>query len=159
MLERLRKLIRSVATERSPERRFEADDARLATAALLVHAMAIDGTVSPEERRTLKEVLARSVVLAGADLDLLIDQATAAEAEAVDLYRFTSTLKRQMSAEERVRLVEQLWEMAYADGKSTEFEENLVWRVAELLGVGREERIAMKLAVASKTEIGDMSKA
>ena len=157
MLERLRDLIRTLGAETSPEPHFDPDDARLATAALLVHAMAIDGTVSPEERVKLKEVLARSVSVAAGDLDLLIDEATVAEAEAVDLYRFTSTLKRQMAAEQRVRLVENLWEMVYADGKSTEFEENLVWRVAELLAVSSEARIASKLAVARRAKIGDTS--
>jgi uncharacterized tellurite resistance protein B-like protein len=44
-------------------------------------------------------------------------------------------------------VVEDLWDIVFADGKSHEFEENLVWRAAELLGVGREERIARKRAV------------
>ena len=42
-----------------------------------------------------------------------------------------------MSEEERIRVVENLWEIVFADGESHEFEENLVWRVAELLGVNR----------------------
>jgi uncharacterized tellurite resistance protein B-like protein len=53
-----------------------------------------------------------------------------------------------MSEDERVRVVENLWEVVFADGESHEFEENLVWRVAELLGVHRRDRIAVKLAVA-----------
>jgi uncharacterized tellurite resistance protein B-like protein len=44
--------------------------------------------------------------------------------------------------------VENLWEIVFADGASHEFEENLVWRVAELLGVSRQDRIAKKRAVA-----------
>ena len=65
------------------------------------------------------------------------NDAIAAENEAVDLYRFTSVLKRQMSEDERIRVIENLWEIVFADGASHEFEENLVWRVAELLGVSR----------------------
>jgi uncharacterized tellurite resistance protein B-like protein len=129
-------------------RHFGEDDARLALAALLVHAMAIDGVISPAERKTLEELLARRFSLAAEDLQTLIDDATAAEQEAVDLYRFTSVLKRQMDEEARIRVVESLWEIAYADGKSHEFEENLVWRVAELLGVNPRDRIAQKRAVA-----------
>jgi len=129
-------------------RHFSEDDARLALAALLVHAMAIDGIVSATERATLAELLARRFSLSGEDLQTLIDDATAAEQEAVDLYRFTSVLKRQMDEEARIRVVESLWEIAYADGKSHEFEENLVWRVAELLSVNPRDRIAQKRAVA-----------
>src|SRR5687768_561242 len=129
-------------------RHFGEDDARRALAALRVHTMAIDGVISSAGRKTLEELLARRFSLSGEDLQTLIDDATAAEQEAVDLYRFTSVLKRQMDEEARIRVVESLWEIAYADGKSHEFEENLVWRVAELLGVNPRDRIAQKRAVA-----------
>ena len=147
MLDLLRDFFRRLGGPDEP-RHFSEDDARLALAALLVHAMAIDGAISPAERKTLEELLARRFSLSGEDLQTLIDDATAAEQEAVDLYRFTSVLKRQMDEEARIRVVESLWEIAYADGKSHEFEENLVWRVAELLGVNPRDRIAQKRAVA-----------
>ena len=88
--------------------------------------------------------------LSGDDLDRLVEDATAADNEAVDLYRFTSVLKRSMSEDERIRVIENLWEMVFADGASHEFEENLVWRVAELLGVSPRDRIAMKRAGSGK---------
>ena len=59
-----------------------------------------------------------------------------------------SVLKRQLSEAERISVIENLWEIVYADGESHEFEENLVWRVAELLGVNPRDRIAKKRAVA-----------
>jgi uncharacterized tellurite resistance protein B-like protein len=97
--------------------------------------------------------LARNFGLAGEDLELLIADATTAENDAVDLYRFTSVLKRQMSQDARIRAIENLWEMAYADGVSHEFEENLIWRVAELLGVSPRDRIAMKRLVAENKSV------
>ncbi len=133
---------------RQPERHFGDDDARLALAALLVHCTNVDGTVSAAEDGKLKEVLSRSFKLRDEDLRLLLSDAVNAEREAVDLYRFTSVLKRGMSEADRVRVVEDLWEIVYADGRSHEFEENLVWRVAELLGVNRQDRIAKKRAAA-----------
>jgi uncharacterized tellurite resistance protein B-like protein len=129
---------------------YRPSDARLALAALLVRAVAIDGETSDEERAKLRDLLARKFDLSGDELDILIEDAVAAEAEAVDLYRFTSVLKNSMSEEERIRVVEDLWEMVYADGKSHEFEENLVWRVAELLAVNRRDRIAAKRQVVEK---------
>ena len=86
----------------------------------------------------------------GVELETLVSEAIAADNEAVDLYRFTSVLTRNLPAEDRVRVVEQLWEIVFADGKVHEFEENLVWRVAELLGVARHDRLAMKFAVAKR---------
>ena len=147
MLDSIRDLVRRLS---APETHvhFEAEDSRLAVAALLVHLMTIDGAVAEEERAMLRALLTRKFGLSGADLDLLIDDAIAAENEAVDLYRFTSVLKRYLSEEERIRVIEALWEIAYADGASHEFEENLVWRVSELLGVSARDRISRRLSVA-----------
>jgi uncharacterized tellurite resistance protein B-like protein len=145
MIAELRNFIRRFS---QPEVHFGDDDARLALASLLVHCTGIDGTVSETEQAALREVLTRHLRLPAEDVEVLIADATEAEREAVDLYRFTSVLKRQMSEAERMHAIEQLWEIAYADGKSHEFEENLVWRVAELLGVNPRDRIARKRAVA-----------
>jgi uncharacterized tellurite resistance protein B-like protein len=134
--------------------RFQADDERLALAALLIHCTVIDGSVSATENEKLRALLRSAFGLSGSDLDSLLEEALAAEREAVDLYRFTSVLKRQMSEEKRIQVVEQLWEIAFADGASHEFEENLIWRVAELLGVHRRDRIARKRAVAENKPAG-----
>jgi uncharacterized tellurite resistance protein B-like protein len=147
MLDQLRDFI-SRLRKGSAGHHVDADDTRLALAALLVHCMAIDGTVSDRERGALRALLTVKFGLSGADLETLLDDAIAAEREAVDLYRFTSVLKRQLNEEERIRVIDHLWEVVFADGKSHEFEENLVWRIAELLGVQRRDRIASKLAVA-----------
>jgi uncharacterized tellurite resistance protein B-like protein len=68
----------------------------------------------------------------------------------VDLYRFTSVLTREFDPERRVAVVERLWEVVYADGRVHEFEDNLVWRVAELLGVARHDRLRAKADVAAR---------
>src|SRR5688572_11461927 len=104
MLATLRDFIRRIgAEEKAPA--FSADDSRLALAALLVHCTAVDGVSTDAERGTLKTLLTRNFGLAGDDLDALLNEAVAAESEAVDLYRFTSVLKRSMSEDERVRVV------------------------------------------------------
>jgi uncharacterized tellurite resistance protein B-like protein len=147
MLATLRDFIRRMGGEEKPAA-FSADDSRLALAALLVHCTAVDGVATDTERETLKTLLTRNFGLSGDDLDALVNEAIATESEAVDLYRFTSVLKRSMTEDERIRVVENLWEIVFADGANHEFEENLVWRVAELLGVNRRDRIARKRAVA-----------
>lgn len=152
MLDRLLDLFRK---QDAPGAHFGDDDVRLALAALLVHCTGVDGKVSAAEEQKLRDVLARHFKLPEPDLQLLIADAISADREAVDLYRFTSVLKRQMSEADRVRVVEDLWETVYADGKSHEFEENLVWRVAELLGVNRRDRIAKKRAAAENTPAGE----
>ena len=78
----------------------------------------------------------------------LVEQATAADREAIDLYRFTHVLSGTLDATARLRLIEMMWQVAYADGTASEFENNLIWRVADLLGVSSHERIALRQRVA-----------
>ena len=113
---------------------FQDDDYRVAAAALLYHVSAVDGVVSDEERVKLRRLLAARYGLEPDGIDDLIEAAEAADAEAVDLYGFTSILKRRLDVAERERIVEMMWQLVYADGKVHEFEDNLMWRVAELLG-------------------------
>src|ERR1700730_5086878 len=135
----------------SPEpRRFGDDDHRLAAAALLFHATAIDGVVSEEERKKLRQLLKLRFGLDDADTNDLVAAAEAADSEAVDLYGFTSVLKRRLDEAERERIVAMMWELVFADGKVHEFEDNLVWRVAELLGVSSQARIHLKQVVRDK---------
>jgi uncharacterized tellurite resistance protein B-like protein len=129
---------------------FADNDYRLAAAALLVHAAAIDGDMSPTERDTLHAVIKRRFALDDAATDELIDKATAAEHEAVDLYHFTSLLNRMLDEEGRAKVIEMMWEIVYADGKRDELEDNLLWRAADLLGVSPRERIDLRRRISGE---------
>ena len=126
------------------------EELRLAAAALLVNATATDGEVAPEERRKLKALLQTHFQLGDDESRRLIREAEAREQEAVDLYRFTSVLCAELDQEGRKQIVEMLWEIAMADSVVHEFESNLVWRVAELLGVSARDRVLLKKMVASR---------
>lgn len=123
------------------------DEARLAVAALLVHVMAVDGVVRPEERETLTGLLQREYALDARKADALVAEAVTAEAEAIDLFAFTSILKQRLESEDRERIVEMMWRLVFADGDVHEFEDNVIWRVAELLGVSSQARIRLRQAV------------
>ena len=98
--------------------RFEENDYRLAASALLVHAAAIDGEVSEVGREKLHAVIKRRFELDEAATDELLAEATAAEHEAVDLYHFTSLINRSLDEPGRLRVVEMMWEIVFADGAS-----------------------------------------
>ena len=134
---------------------FEENDYRLAAAALLVHACMIDGGMSQIERDSLHAILKRCFSLDDAATDTLIAEATQAEQEAIDLYHFTSRLNRSLDDAGRRRIVEMLWQIAYADHHVTEFEDNLIWRVADLLGVSSRERIELRQQVAAGQQGGE----
>jgi uncharacterized tellurite resistance protein B-like protein len=135
--------------------RFEANDYRLAAAALLVHAVMIDGSMSDVERDKLHAVIKRRFGLDEAATDELVLEATEAEHEAVDLYHFTSLINRSLDEDGRRRVVEMMWEMVYADGRVTELEDNLLWRAADLLGISSRDRIELRQRVAAHRGTGE----
>ena len=126
------------------ERRDDRDDPRLAAAALMVHVMDADGVRLDEERAKLREALTRAYGLSGAELDRFILRAEEEAHEAVDLYAFTSILKRHLDERARIEFIGIMWEIVFADGEMNELEDNIVWRVAELIGVDRRDRVLMR---------------
>lgn len=147
MLKAIRDLITELTSD-VPQRQFEANDERLAVAALLVHLISVDGVVKPAERTAIEQTLASQYGLSSEDTAQLIAQADRMDEEAVDLYGFTSVLKRALDEDGRRRVIEMMWEAVFADGAASEFEENTVWRVAELLGISSRDRITLRQRVA-----------
>jgi uncharacterized tellurite resistance protein B-like protein len=151
MLDGLRQFIADIVSPAAdPNRAFDDTGYRLAATALLVHVISLDGAPSENEERKLHELLESRFGLDPGTADQLIAAATLVEGEAVDLYHFTSVIMRAVNEEGRLRIVEMMWELVYADGQVSEFEDNVVWRAADLLGVSSRDRIDLKHRVAGK---------
>ncbi|HEU0081939.1 MAG TPA: TerB family tellurite resistance protein [Bradyrhizobium sp.] len=150
MLDTLRQFIGDLVSPAASEpRAFDDGDYRLAATALLVHVISLDGAPTEVEKRKLHSLLESRFKLDPGTADQLIASATLVEGEAVDLYHFTSVIMRSVDEEGRLRIVEMMWELVYADGQVTEFEDNVVWRAADLLGVSSRDRIELKHRVAA----------
>ncbi len=147
MFEAFKSFISDFAAGGKHPSQFGDDDYRLAAAALLVHAAAIDGEMTASERDKLHAVLKQGFALDDAATDELIVKATAAEHESVDLYHFTYALNRALDEGGRARIIEMMWQIVYADGRRDELEDNLLWRAADLLGVSPRERIELRRRV------------
>jgi uncharacterized tellurite resistance protein B-like protein len=155
MLERLREFIADVVSPTTHgQQTFDDTGYRLAATALLVHVISLDGTPSEVEKQKLHGLLESRFGLDPGTADKLIAAATLVEGEAVDLYHFTSVIMRSVNEEGRLRIVEMMWELVYADGKVSEFEENVVWRAADLLGISSRDRIDLKHRVAGTATSG-----
>ncbi|MCT7377253.1 TerB family tellurite resistance protein [Chelativorans salis] len=154
MFERILSFLKDLPAGGDTSRHLDADDPRVAAAALLIHVMAADGERSDEEQARLKETLSQAYDLHGAELKALMKAGEEAEADAVDLYTFTSVLKRHLDHDARAEFIRLMWEIVFADGEMHELEDNLVWRVAELIGVDTRTRVTMRQRVR-KTEDGE----
>jgi uncharacterized tellurite resistance protein B-like protein len=155
MLDALKGFLAELTGSSRPPERFADNDYRLAAAALLVHAATIDGGISDVECDKLRAVLKHRFDLDEATAAELIAEATTAEHEAVDLYQFTSRINRSLDTEGRRRIVEMMWEIIYADGRLNEFEDNLVWRAADLLHVPSRDRVEIRRRVAGEQAQSD----
>lgn len=120
---------------------------RLAVAALLVHLAAIDGTVSIAEREAVRGSLLDYYDLEEDDVDRLIAEATRHDAESVDFYRFTSALS-SLPEDEKIEIVRMMWQVVFADKKNHELEDNMVWRIAELIHVSSRDRTILRNQMA-----------
>lgn len=147
MLDRLIAFLRDLPDAAPEGDRPRADDPRIAAAALMFHVMDADGIRRSVERERLEQLLRETYSITGRDLTDVVEAGETADREAVDLYAFTSVLKRHLDADARSGFIRLMWEIVYADGERHELEENVVWRVAELIGVETAERVAMRQSV------------
>ena len=154
MLDGLRQFIADIVAPSEHEARaFDDTGYRLAATALLVHVVSLDGEPTEVEKRKLHSLIESSFKLDPGTADRLIASATKVEGEAVDLYHFTSVIMRSVDEEGRLRIVEMMWELVYADGQVSEFEDNVVWRAADLLGISSRDRIDLKHRAAERQSI------
>jgi uncharacterized tellurite resistance protein B-like protein len=118
-------------------------DPKLAVAALLVHLANVDGIVTGEEQETIAGALEDHFDLDPDAVRKLVDEARRKDADAVDFYQFTSTLA-DLPEDERVEIIRMMWQVVFADHENHELEDNMVWRVAELIHVPARRRTILR---------------
>ena len=131
----LKTFVSSLVEDARLQNRSENKDCWLATAALLIRVATVDSEMSEARRGKLHAVLKSSFGLDDRTTAQLIDDAAAADRSAIDLYHFTRQLNHVLDDEGRRRIVKMMWEVVYVDEGVNEFESNIIWRAADLLGV------------------------
>jgi uncharacterized tellurite resistance protein B-like protein len=155
MLADLRQFLAELTGGQKTQDKFAETDYRRAAAALMVHVASLDGALTEPKRDKLHAILSAQFALDAEAADELIAEAAADDRESVDFYHFTSLLMRALDEAGRLRVVEMLWKMVYADGKVSEFEANVMWRVADLLAVSTRDRVMLRERVAAAQGAGE----
>jgi len=135
MLDRIKTLFAARDAAAANGVRHDADELRLAAAALLVEAAGLDDRFDAAERVRVTALVRDRFGLTKAEARTLLAAAEQATAEASQLYRFTRVIKDRFADDERVELIEMLWDVVYADGTVHDFEANLLRRIAGLIYV------------------------
>jgi len=122
----------------------------LALAALLVEAARRDGDYAAAERTAILHILMRDEGLDAAKAETLLTEAETAQDASVDLFRFTHALKESTPFEDRVHILEDLWEVILSDGERGYEEDQLVRSVCGLLGIPDRESGLARARVAAR---------
>lgn len=134
MLDRLMKIF-APATPTAPDTGHSFEDRQLAAAALMVEAARLDDRFEATERERILGLLQNRFAMAAGDAEELLDEAERESDRSVEWQGFTRQIKDGFDYEERVALVEMLWEVVYADGELHDYEASLLRRVTGLLYV------------------------
>ncbi len=152
MANRIKALFKNLTKPEAGQKDEHFSDKDLAAAALLVEAACMDGTLGKSERETIYKLLTTRFSLSPAEADHLFTEAVTIQGEATHLMRFTRTIKDNYSEDERIELIEMLWEVAFADGVIHDYEDNLIRRIAGLIYVSDRDRGEAKIRVRERIE-------
>lgn len=143
MIRALKALFEPMAMESEAQRQHQV---RLAAAALLIETARSDFTQDAQEQAALAPLLAKALGLPAQEVSELIEAAEASVDEATSLYEFTRVINDNFDADQKRRLIEAMWAVAWVDGDVHRYEEHLIRRTAELTYVPHGDYIAAKLA-------------
>ena len=127
-----------------PEEPHRPDPVAIAACALLLEIAHADDVFAPEERERILRAVRDDLGVPAGDVEEVVRLAEEERRESVDLYQFTKLVGEKFTRAQRLRLVEVIWGVVYADGQMTSVENQLARRIAELLGFQHPEVQAVR---------------
>lgn len=135
---------------KAPEPHHGFDRVQIAAAALLIELARQDTSFDDDERETIERVVRSGFGLTDQDAHDLIEQAELEQSSAWDDWLFREKVRSAFTPEERLKVVEMLWEVAYADGSVSPFEASLIQRIADSIDIPKAEAEDVKTRVEEK---------
>ncbi len=126
---------------------------QLATSALLIEMMRADAEISEDERDTITDIIRSKYGLTEDEISTLIQLAKEEIVKATDYFEFTSLINKGFSYEQKVKVVEHLWEVAFSDANLDKYEEHMVRKIAGLIYVSHKDFIDAKLRIKKKLSL------
>lgn len=145
MLRTLKDLLDSITVAPAGGTAQAAHSVELATAVLLVEVMRADPELDDKERNAVLEALRERFALADDEVCRLVELAHEKARTASDFHQFTSVINDRFGQDQKIRIVEYMWQVAFADGHLDAHENHVISRVAGLLHVTHGEYIAAKM--------------
>jgi len=134
-------------TDSTDSEQVQSHDIRIATCALFLEMAKIDGEFSDKEREKILGVLKQEFDLSEKVAAELTEAADKERQDSIDLWKFTNLINKNYSEDEKIRVVEFLWKLVYADGKLDKHEDYLIHKLATLLEIRHDQLIDAKMRV------------
>jgi uncharacterized tellurite resistance protein B-like protein len=148
MIDLVKKFFGKSSQDDSSNQRIQTThDIRIATCALLLEMSNIDGEFSELERENIISILKRDFDLSDEYAAALLEVSKEELKGSIDLWQFTNLINQNYSLEEKIWLIETVWDIVYTDGKLDKHEDYLVHKLAELLHLTHKQLIEAKLKV------------
>jgi uncharacterized tellurite resistance protein B-like protein len=135
MLNKLTKLLFPAERAAGPSPADDDHALKLATAVMLVEVMRADTGFRDDERDAVRAGLIEKFALSAEEADALAELAHTTARQATDFYSFTSVINDRFEMPAKLRMIELMWRVAYADGRLSDHERHTLWRIADLLHV------------------------
>jgi uncharacterized tellurite resistance protein B-like protein len=123
---------------------------QLATAALMIEMMRADAEISDEEQRAITETIRSKFVLSAEETETIINLAEEEISKATGYFEFTSLINKGYTYDQKIQVVEHLWDVAFSDSVLDKYEEHMVRKIADLIHVSHKDYIEAKLRVRNK---------
>lgn len=144
MLNMLSDFISAIVGPASVENRSE-HTLQLATAVLLIEVMQSDYDSTDQEQATILKILKERFHLSDAEVAQLSELGHKTVKGANDFHQFTSLINSELELVEKVRIVEYMWQITYADNQISAHENHLLRKIASLLNIPHGDYIAAKM--------------
>lgn len=144
MLNKLNNFLSTIIAPTSTASRPE-HTLQLATAVLLIEVMKSDADMADQEQAAILEILKEKFDLSDAEVTQLTGLGHQTSSTANDFHQFTSLINRELEQPEKIRIIEYMWQVAYADRKISAHEEHLMRKIAGLLYISHGDYITAKM--------------
>ena len=116
-------------------------------AALLVEIAFADKDFDETEKASLKQSLIETYAIDESDIEEIIRDAEETVSESTSLYGYTSIVNTEFQYEDKLKLLRNLWKIAYADGYLDKYEEHLLRKISDLIHISHSDYISIKLEI------------
>ena len=150
MLNKIKRLLKQMEPLSERATQNGGQELSVAAAVLFLEMIYADFEAAPEEKQRLKHILSSRFQLSEEQIQSLLEEAQQQRTARQDIWFFTNSIKQNFSREQKLQLLENLWQLIFADNTVDKYEDALIRKITNLIGLEHADMIQTKLRVKEK---------